>query len=60
MVIVADEIKEILKVCFSERGSTAFQKEQAAYANFIQYMDECEAATHTLGVAECAADGMYV
>ena len=53
-----DEIKAMLNVRFSEKGSNDFRKEQAAYSFFLEYMDNCESAT--VSINESEADGKAI
>lgn len=44
--LTPDDIRELLAdIKFSEKGSSARQKEEATYIYFIDYLEECERAT---------------
>ena len=38
----SDDIRKLLKVKFSEKGSSAREREEATYMKFLTYLQNCE------------------
>ena len=42
VITFADELKSLVRVQFSEEGSNLRRMEEAAWINFLDFLDDCE------------------